>query len=936
MEEDVLNALQTRSAFLPGGRDRDNNLLLVIPVPFELHPWTKPFLETSIKYILSSLSDETKNCGFTVIVDAQKCSWRLAKIHMKAASLLGANLASLIVIRPDAFWDKQRVENCARASKTGETLLTESLPFQPIIISKSRLGKYFDMSELPDELGGTLAYSHEQWLHNRMFPLSPQRVEEFKKAYDRSVNDLENLHVTLLDSKSLRANETEQALKTCATLNGDAQRLVQAVIENGKTLIADLSKITWNPNSDFVKSPDLVDALEFIKRMLNDVEKRQTEAANAWIDLEKSMEVARELASLEEGVAFVTNWILSTAEAMLTAQKKIGYDVQTSEELRKKHEQLEMQCWDTYGLYAELLHKINMFDVPKDSFMHKDLMSKKDYMDFVCRSFATRLERRRNTLITSLRFFRLVSEYFDRTSEVFESLVMRNRLDDFEMAPINLQKLKDSQQDLESVERELVREGEKLSDMLAMPVKDALGCDIGVDYSEDIVNIRDILDASIARRNIFIDSVELQKLTLEQVTYIHSYEEDARTAIKWMEDLYSVMIKLHSHVGCNMYEIQTQKEELQTFQETAKGIFSYGCQLLEASLTLRQSCKLEIAGNSDMLADLQRAWSNLQAVSQEQMTRLRVSAVFHRSVEDHCQKLQELRVAVETTCDIDDPDRRRSRLRKYLACRERLLVEVGRMVRLGRLLKTRLKEAFVLDDNSDGMSSSGENNRVVMASDNVIACEAISEKLNTVATVAEALDNVLRDTQHGLEVIETTTTEKKSENGTDDWNSSLKSSKSSTEDESFITASDCTWTPQSRSSSYHTASECRASPWWDSEKNSLDIADVSDIETEVPSNKLSSNSASFDESEHSFRSQTTHSPLYAEHSDSDDARKRSHRGRDSPDPGVLLDDEKSDRKNEADVVEKVRSDANPSAHDFLAWNGYYQSFITKQTIKGCF
>lgn len=62
-------------------------------------------------------------------------------------------------------------------------------------------------------------------------------------------------------------------------------------------------------------------------------------------------------------------------------------------------------------------------------------------------------------------------------------------------------------------------------------------------------------------------------------------------------------------------------------------------------------------------------------------------------------------------------------------------------------------------------SSPGENNNTVMATDNAIACEAISEKLNTVATVAEALDSVLRDTQHGLEVIETTVAEKKGDNG---------------------------------------------------------------------------------------------------------------------------------------------------------------------------
>lgn len=128
-----------------------------------------------------------------------------------------------------------------------------------------------------------------------------------------------------------------------------------------------------------------------------------------------------------------------------------------------------------------------------------------------------------------------------------------------------------------------------------MPVKDALGCDIGFDYSEDIVNIRDILDASIARRNIFIDSVELQKLTLEQVTYIHSYEEDAKVAIKWMEDLYNVMIKLHSHVGSNMCEIQTQKEELQTFQETAKVCLYF--KICKSSCNSEICCTLYFTGH---------------------------------------------------------------------------------------------------------------------------------------------------------------------------------------------------------------------------------------------------------------------------------------------------------------------------------------------------
>lgn len=55
MEADVLNALQSQSAYFPGGRDRDGRPLILVPVPNELQPWTKRYLELSIKYLLSTL-----------------------------------------------------------------------------------------------------------------------------------------------------------------------------------------------------------------------------------------------------------------------------------------------------------------------------------------------------------------------------------------------------------------------------------------------------------------------------------------------------------------------------------------------------------------------------------------------------------------------------------------------------------------------------------------------------------------------------------------------------------------------------------------------------------------------------------------------------------------------------------------------------------------
>jgi hypothetical protein len=39
---------------------------------------------------------------------------------------MGADAAAIIVLRPEAFWDKQRVDNCTRTQKEGEVTADNS------------------------------------------------------------------------------------------------------------------------------------------------------------------------------------------------------------------------------------------------------------------------------------------------------------------------------------------------------------------------------------------------------------------------------------------------------------------------------------------------------------------------------------------------------------------------------------------------------------------------------------------------------------------------------------------------------------------------------------------------------------------------------------------------------------------------------------------
>ncbi|ALC42876.1 CG15822 [Drosophila busckii] len=757
MEEDVLNALQMRCAYLCGGYDRSKRIIFIVNAFNDLQLWNRRCLQLTLEYLKRSLSAAVLQNGVCIIVNAQERSTRISRQHVRQIyALFGGDISvDLYLVRAEGFWEKH-VEPCAKSQTKGEasllmsklrSQLTRSLfILQPLVLSKARLSKFIEPAQLPEELGGSLQFNYDLWLQQR------KSIDEFSKTHALTLSAMDQLLVLLGKHKSLRPTEADVELKSCAQLHTHVQRCIEAAIEMGNAILARFNEVyeTQTPQAAPVAAssatatttttiaatsasrasspcpvkpllpPDLGCERARIELRLNEIEKKQTAIRTAWLELLRSLREARELSTLAEGVAFVTNWILNQAEQLLSRQRSVGADIRASETLRAAHDQLELECRETYGCYAELLYKIERFAKERDQLAIRDLLSQRDFMQFVCRAFAVRLERRRKVLMTSLRFHRLLDQFEEQLSIASEASEAEPCELNWAQSEQLLAQLKSSQQMLGNIERELVREGEKLSDMLAMPVKDALGRDLQLDYSADIGQLRRQIEASRERRQLCGERVALQRLTLEQVTHIYGYEQEVRSALQWLNELYAVLLRCHSHVGCNIHEIQLQKDELQGFEETGRSIYNYGCQLLEAAQTLRLCCKLP-AQSADMLLQLQRTWHSLQSIAQEQMTRLRVSAVFHRSVEAYYRQLRELRPllthelathelatqhnrsssGISSDADISpelSPNNELSaRLQRHLLAREQLLVEVGRMVRLGRLLKKRLKESFVLD-----------------------------------------------------------------------------------------------------------------------------------------------------------------------------------------------------------------------------------------------
>jgi hypothetical protein len=84
-------------------------------------PWFSVVEECDITFSPSVSSPETRRNGLAVVLDATRSAWRTARACIRQVGVtLGADAAAIIVLRPEGFWDKQRVDNCTRTQKEGE------------------------------------------------------------------------------------------------------------------------------------------------------------------------------------------------------------------------------------------------------------------------------------------------------------------------------------------------------------------------------------------------------------------------------------------------------------------------------------------------------------------------------------------------------------------------------------------------------------------------------------------------------------------------------------------------------------------------------------------------------------------------------------------------------------------------------------------------
>nr|XP_006823022.1 PREDICTED: SEC14 domain and spectrin repeat-containing protein 1-like [Saccoglossus kowalevskii] len=678
----IVEILRSQNAYLSGGKDHRGGPILSIPIVSDPSEFSPQDFATCIAYLAKIPSDEAKSHGFTILIDARGSTWNSVKPLLRILQqVLPEKIFLACIVKPEAFWEKQRAGQSLKKEKS-------QLDFEVLMFSSvAKLHKYCSADQLTPLFGGTLRYNHAEWIQNRL---------DYEKFVKDTISMLSRLDQAEMDI--VNQLQDQEPIKP-EELLWQHQRLKDKIVTQPNSLIISgqklLQQLQLDEESGFTQGTELYQTEDHIimtnhaKRLLDQLNAKQMKLEQYLDEQNRDLVQNVKLGDLQGGIKRVVDWIVGPGEKLLSSQHDIGSSYTEADKLRREHEKLELKCTDTYGMYAELRHVADTL-IKENHPLSKDISAQRDYMDTVCRSFATRLERRRNLLITSVRFHRLVQDVLSHLEDFIDLLKSDILADDVESAEKSLRVLQQQWDMLSLLMEQAIREAHTLLDMMSETIKNAFGKDITPDYSPYKTHVQDILD-DLQRRKIQCDELaEVRKLKLQQILQLRTCERDADQAIIWLMELCEVMVKSHTDVGQSASEAEHLKREHLKFESTAKGTYEYGKQLLQAALVLRRSLRFELSPNHERAQKLSRAWKQFSQGISERSSRLSVSYTFHRNSETIIDKLETFIHKIWSYIQGVDEKKREEILAQFKPERDQLMESYHDTVAMGNALLDRL------------------------------------------------------------------------------------------------------------------------------------------------------------------------------------------------------------------------------------------------------
>jgi hypothetical protein len=229
---DVAELLHSQYAIISGGKSKEGCPIITFPDNNNFHLLTDVEYQRLMLYLTSVPSLQEADLGFHLIIDRRKDRWNSVKTVLLKISVYFPGLIHVVyVIRPASFIQKA-------LSEVSNKLFKDEFKFRMIVLSTiEELHEYIDLNQITSDLGGSLQYSHEDWMQQRI------ELEKFSVVTQQVSNALDKF-TKIIDEAELPNNvdSTQQVLNRQTQGYSELKEEILSAARHGENLLCSIKR----------------------------------------------------------------------------------------------------------------------------------------------------------------------------------------------------------------------------------------------------------------------------------------------------------------------------------------------------------------------------------------------------------------------------------------------------------------------------------------------------------------------------------------------------------------------------------------------------------------------------------------------------------------------------------------------------------------------
>ncbi|GAA6089188.1 guanine nucleotide exchange factor DBS isoform X1 [Tachysurus ichikawai] len=288
---DISPDLRKCFAFLPGGRGKNGNPIIIFPEFPTFAELQEEEFHNVLTYLTSVPSLSSSGVGFILIIDRRQDRWASVKgALLRIAGSFPGNLQSVLVLRPTTLFQRTLSDFLFRFNKDEFKMKV------PVIMlsSVTELHSYIDRSQLTQELGGTQEYCHEKWISHRT------AIEGFALMVKKTAQTLQAFGTELAETELPNDVEATSTLLSTHTEKKDKMKedLKVALGQGGRLLDSINEPLASDP--DYNMKHDELENLATVQRLLGQLDETETAFDDFWERHQTKLEQCLQLRYFEQ------------------------------------------------------------------------------------------------------------------------------------------------------------------------------------------------------------------------------------------------------------------------------------------------------------------------------------------------------------------------------------------------------------------------------------------------------------------------------------------------------------------------------------------------------------------------------------------------------------------------------------------------------------